>query len=108
MLSIEKVIRNHKMVSAYIEQNQIRDHLVEKGVEVAPFLYQVECIYGRTQTIEDNFDSVRVKDPQCWGCPLRKQRALKKCFRIITDSDLLKYFKEGKLPPFVKGEEAFK
>ena len=108
MLNIEKVMKNSELISAYIEQNQIRDNIVEKGVQVAPFLYQIECSYGRTQTIKDELDSVKVKDPQCWGCPLKEERALKKCFRVVTDQDLLRYFEERKLPPFVKGEEAFK
>jgi hypothetical protein len=107
---IYEIIRdpNPYLISAYIEQNEIRNSLIEKGVQVAPYLYQIECQAGRTQLIEDNFDSVKVKHPQCWGCPLRMRRALKKCFRVVTDQDLIKYFQKGKLPPFKKGEEAFK
>ncbi len=110
MLSIEKVKKNPdpKLIDAYIEQNEIRDHMVETGVQVAPFVYQVECQCGRFQTVEDNADSVSVKNPQCWGCSINKKRSLKKCFGILTGRDIEAHYKEGKLPPFTEGRESLK
>lgn len=107
MLNIEKIIKNPntEIIDAYIEQNEIRDYMVENGREVAPFLYQVECQCGRFQTVKDNADSVSVKDPQCWGCPINRSRTLKKCFGILTGRDIEKHYKEGKVPPFAKGRE---
>jgi len=109
-LSIEEVMRSPSpgLIASYIEQNEIRDYMVENGVQVAPFVYQVECQCGRTQKVEDDFDSVRVIDPQCWGCPLRKTRSLKKCFGILSSKDIEEHVKEGKIPPFVKGREELK
>ena len=110
MLNIEKIIKkpDPEIINAYLEQNEIRDYMIENGVQVAPFVYQVECQCGRTQKIEENFDSVRVIDPQCWGCPLRKNRALKKCFGILTGRDIEEHVQSGKIPPFVKGREELK
>jgi len=104
-IEIEEVIRNHKLLSAYLEQNEVRNNLIERGIKIAPYSYQLECQMERYQIIEDNFDSVRVKDPQCWGCPLKEKRGLKKCFRVVTKMDLLEFFRTKKIPPFKKGEE---
>jgi len=110
MLNIEKIRKkpDPEIIDAYVEQNEIRDYMVENGREIAPFTYQIECQCGRFQTVEDKADSVSVRDPQCWGCPMSRNRTLKKCFGILTGRDIERHYKEGILPAFVEGREKIK
>lgn len=104
MLSIENVLNNLALLPKYLEQEEIRNKLIEAAEEVAPNLYQIQCHKGRFQYVRDNIDSIAVENPQCWGCPiaLAGKKGLKACFNILTSLDTERWYKYNKCPSSLK------
>lgn len=103
-IKVEQVMDNLALLSKFLEQEEIRNKILEMGEEVAPNLYQVKCHYGRIQHVEDNADFISVENPQCWGCPLarHKKNGFKACFNLLTTLDAERWYSEGKCPSSLK------
>ncbi|MDK2791595.1 MAG: hypothetical protein PWQ25_458 [Deferribacteres bacterium] len=104
MLSIENVLNNLALLPKYLEQEEIRNKLIEAGEEVAPKLYQVRCHYGRYQTIKDTFEFINIENPQCWGCPiaLAGKKGVKACFNLLTTLDTERWYSKKICPTSLK------
>jgi hypothetical protein len=103
-ITVEQTLNNLSLLPRFFENEEIRQQLIEKGIEVGPYLYQVECRCGRFQTIKDNIDSINVENPQCWGCLLaqREKKGLKACFGILTSLDTERWYSYKICPTSLK------
>jgi hypothetical protein len=101
-ISVEQVKNNLALLPKFVEQEEIRNKILEMGEEVAPNLYQVQCHKGRIQHIRDNIDTIAVENPKCWGCPLAVKKGIKACFNILTSLDTERWYKYNKCPSSLK------
>lgn len=81
------------------EQQEILS-TIQAGRYIGNDMYQIECLSFRTHVFKDCTSHAEPHQCFCDECPIAGagMKGLKKCFGIVTNSDIVRFWEKGKTP----------